>query len=401
MAQRILFELTGDRSPCSISGTVEEGRDVRQYKVGDQGVTEQDLVDTFRGILGSTEVNIDAGGGLRRNMPLFSPLFTLWPAKSLSGLRGVGGPLRDNSVPAIVNTGTGPFVQPNLILYTNYEVTVEFAPRPYPVVDDSRILPRPSDPTGRPYIWILSNGVTAIPFNNGGSGLFPEWWRWCFYNPEAQNDWITSQTGQMVFQKSVNTAPSGFPFTGLPRMFLPDDLVTFDWFQIPWRYLTSKNSYIRRLRGLVNQFTFWESPSGGADFGPGSLLYLTYKATQYSGHSNTGSPWNPNITTLPKLCNVQLVFLRTERFATSPPAPANANFVVNGHNALPWMGGVLNAFGSLAGGLPQIPLDGGRLFYYATTGGPNGSPSFISGPVPELLFQDPDSATAAQVPTTF
>lgn len=406
------WEANGDQSTWSISISSEQGKSVRQYifgrGVGDNGgptlISGLDIQDTLQSLVGTTDVGV-TDGRITRRLPRADPTYPGWFVNDVSNLRGTNNPQKGDVRPAVAGSNTTPV--DNVIAYFNLTANVTFGPRPYPVLADQTIGPISNSPTGGPWVWKLSTPSNPITGNPTGPDnlpfvVFPEWWRFTAGpTVEPSNSWVTNQFGQMMFVRSnTSLVPHSFVFGGQPRMFLPDDLVTFTLFAIPFRWLTSPNSYIRRLRGLVNQFAWWEGTTQGTyDFPAGSLLYMTFKPSIFSAPTQTPVAWNwAGVQSLPKLCNVDLVFLRTERYAKDPPTPTNSNFIVNGFNAQPWLGGCQP--GATVG--TNTPLPGGRLFYYATDSGTaGGTPSFISAPIPHLLFQDPDGPNAVQIPQTF
>ncbi len=438
MTVRQLFEIADDRSPSTLSASVEEGKYTRRYVFGPPpaggtfqalapiaagnnpiitgidilrgaiagsitpGVSQQDIIDTLNAIVGGTIV-APTGGGLTRLLPMFDPCFTGWPARSVSGFRGVGTPFPATNLPPLDPANTGSFqaaqgvplivtaisgssglVIPNTLTYPTYEVTVEFAPRPYPMLNDAQVIPRSLESN-----WIQSDGGARVVLPQ----IFPEWWRFTTISYEPQNQYVNMKSGQMYFNVVGGASPNRVTLDQVISILLPDDLLTIDWFGIPWRYITSPNSYIRRLRGMINQFTWWETVTGPNDFmfRPGTLLYASYKTTEYSSPLSNLVPWNFQVRALPKLCNVKLVFMHTERNATNSPTPANRNYIsAQGWNVQPWLGGQTpNGIG----------LPGGRQFYYASTtqNDASGNPAWVSAPIPQLLFQDPDAPTAVDL----
>jgi hypothetical protein len=213
-----------------------------------------------------------------------------------------------------------------------------------------------------------------------------EWNRFTDYEPHPQNDNITAQFGTLVFQTATNAVPGGANAgssviaPGMPRIFLPNQLVQFTWYQVPYRYISSAKSYIRTLMGRVNQNDWYDWKSG-------ELLYLNYKPHRYTPPVQKESLWIPGAFSTEKWCNIEFTFLSTSRVGSNLPTgdlpskptlqTANHNWVAAGHNLLPWFGN---------------DTTGKKGFYYAvnpTDTAGNKSPTWPSFPF-ELLFTDPD-----------
>lgn len=349
----------------------------------------QDLTDTLNAIVGNTAQTVNAFGQLNRTLPMSDPMLPNWFAQSVDKLQGVG----QGRFVSAVETSQDDYIVPSLsagfLLYPTYYVTVTFSQLSYAVFEDKYV---PTGPSSwfLPYLDANSNPINA-PYNYAR-----EWQRFCTYDSEATNDYVVSNTGNMVFrEQTVAGKPNlnNVPFSGPPRILLPNDLITFKWYAVPFRYITSPNSYIRRYRGHINQFDFWETPTVAGKpgdvsyvFPKGTLLYLSYKYTPFNPPIPQSSAWVPTLpnTAVPaKLVNIEFTCLNTIRFTSGVPVvPYNPNWITAGHNLLP-------------------SFSGNRDFHYATCFGfqvaflndqlnPSGwVPSFKSFPF-ELCFFDPD-----------
>jgi hypothetical protein len=203
------------------------------------------------------------------------------------------------------------------------------------------------------------------------------------------NEFISAQQGQMIFRGG---SPNGIPFQDSPRMYLPDSMIKFRWYDVPFRYLTSQYSYLVRFVGYINQTAFGYINNSGtlAPWQPGTLLY---KGASPIGEARTPPVPSPGLLayntgdsfTTSKIVDLELTFHYTARTAGSSFGVSNSNWIAAGHNLLPWL------------------TD--RKFYYATSQNPaNPSdatawyPTYSSLPF-QLLFTDPDLTQYAQTMT--
>jgi hypothetical protein len=329
-----------------------------------QGADLQTAITTLLGGVAldpSSGTNQGAGGlcSLRRTLPVPHPLFQ---AHFCSGI---------SSDPFI--TGTPP--QSSFALYPSYDVKLQFSPCTYAVLPDSAI----DTTTGT---WYDFDGNTRqFQYAN-------EWMRYTDFIEVPQGEFLTAnQSGQggMKF-RATDGAPgagvaNGSTFVGQPRIYMPNSILKFTWFQVPYRYAISANSYLSKYRGYINQNPWYNWQAG-------ELLYLNYCATRYTPPVQTTMVWNdPNSLfsqsgfSQAKMCDIELTFLVTKRTPTAAPTPANKNYIAAGHNCQPWMYN--------------------RNFYYATSVeagvDPNdntlGVPCFKSIPM-EILLSDPDAITS-------
>lgn len=408
MAVLPLRESIDSESPATISVTPEDGKVTRTFTFGKQNIgngqsdppvtNQQDIIDTLNALVGNVNTNNQLQNvALPRLCPYADAQFPLWYVRSVDSLRGVGQPtladspgllqLIKNSLFNLTVAETANLVYQaaslqQFAMYPTYRVTVTFGPRPYTVLQDGSISPLDNG-LGKALIWYRPSG-TNQPFNI--KTLYNEWIRYTDWSSSPQNDYV-SQSNALYNLRGVQGRPNGIPFVGDRRMFMPNAIVKLNWWQVPLRFVISPNSYIRNLRGYVNQYAFYNCPSlvNNATIWPaGSLLYLNYSYTQYTSPLSNFMPWVGNFVTPAKLVNLELQFLQTDRIVTNAPTPTNQNYITTGHNALPWLGGPF----SVGGNLQALP--GGRQFYYATLGGDSDPPSFYSAPF-ELIFNDPDA----------
>lgn len=329
-----------------------------------ESVQVQDLTDVLSDFVGKTDLNNGqpTGFGLKRLPPKAHPLWPWLYCSNLANIQGVGKCTRQkaNLPPMLQMQG---LVLPEWLFYETYFVTTEYSPRGYPVLNDS-LMPQFGLNT-----WYSESNPAGYFFQ-----FVPEWLRFCEFSLDSVQNYITFQQGQMTFTDRDGN-PDGKPFAAMPRIYLPDQIIKVRWYAVPYRFIVSKNSYIRRFTGRINQFDWWNWEAA-------QMLYLSYNATPYN-------PPVPDVMQLPaldnattfsneKLCDIEFAFLLTRRFlpAGNAPVPANRNYIPSGHNLL--------------------PFHGTRRFHYATVsksgpniGDPNGQPMWLSFPA-QLLFVDPD-----------
>jgi hypothetical protein len=315
-----------------------------------------------------------ANQSMSRLIPTTHPKFPYMYASKIASFvgQGVSRAIRQTgSAPSNPSIGYRPIADYEVYLGENaYEVGVEFTSRPYPILQDGSFSPALNGQ------WFTKNG------SQNNFTYSPEWVRYVDYDFFPQENTIQGQTGQLNLVISGNT--DGFvPFTSPPWMWLPDQILKVRWFQVPWRYITSTNSYIaggpnRNWRGRINQNAWWNWPAG-------SLLYLGYNVTKYTPPTNdiqslpTGDPNFASSINYARLCDIELNFLLTNRYQSGSLGATitNKNYVAAGHNLLP----------NLAD----------NNFYYAVrsvTTPPQTvqtAPAWLSFPL-EALFSDPDVA---------
>ncbi len=322
-------------------------------------------------ILGGTRTG-GVNFGLTRALPLAHPVFPWLYATDVTEFRGVG----KNALNASAAQLEAPAIAPKYWRYAKYYVTVTFQSRPYAVLSDNS----------------AGNVVeTVVNYDNTTKHVTAaqEWLRYTDWEPISQPDSVTATQGEMYFRSDALRIPfpgGAFPrYSGMPRMFLNNQLIKFIWYQVPFTYISSTNSYINAFRGKINQLDWF-------NWSAGELLYLDYRIKRYTPpvpaldqvpNPFAEDPGNKTFSTA-KLVDVEFSFLDTVRTTNDTYTPANRNWIVKGHNLLPYW------------------IDR-KNFHYATTfnkadgAAPAGSdqtqwyPSWLSVPF-SLLFTNPDAA---------
>ncbi len=365
MADLVFLEDVDSVSPNSAGCSWKQGRAVSRYLLNAPGVL--DLGIAVQQILGNTTAS-DGAFALKRVLPLAHPAFQWMYASAITEIRGSGQP----TLTASPNANVGLEVKPIsnfYALYPIYYFTIEFTPRPYVLLKDNKIK---TVPVGS---WFDEEGNVAH------YGYAEEWLRYTDWEPEAQADSVTATQGEMIFRGTA-AAVKDYRYPGMPRMFLNNQLVKFTWYQVPFSFVASRNSFIKKYRGRINQYDWFNWRSG-------ELLYLNYRIIRYTppvqALTNFPNPFDPNgepgaITfSTAKFVDIEFQFLETVRTTDDDYTPTNGNWLVAGHNLLP------------------IAKDR-KNFHYATSydfNAPNDQtkwvPSWLSAPIPEILFCNPDA----------
>lgn len=360
-------ERQGDLSPTSANFTNTSQSCSVLYNF--HAPTFDQLRSSIIDLLGYTVTAVNSASSdcrIRRILPARHPAYQWMFADSCSP-QGIGSTFT-NITPS---PGNGSPIIPNFPLYADYELRVSFSPRPYSSWQDADIA-------------ILKN-QTAYK-KDGSSYTYTaacEWNRFTTFDLYPVNNFISAQQGQAKFRTSDGVGgtptPNNNQFQDAPRMYLPDSMLKVKWWQVPYRFLTSTNSYLRKFVGHINQTAF------KPEYPAGSLLFLGANPTQIymppiPDPGILAFSKDPDALPVGRLCDLELNFLYTARTldpSQSAPTYANKNWIVAGHNLQPWLTT--------------------RMFYYTSSEGqPDAAdqtkwyPNYFSFPH-ELLFTDPDS----------
>lgn len=381
----IYLEESGDLSPTTANFSNNGQSCSATYLFA--GPTFDQLRSSVLDLLGFTDTRV-GDGRIKRTLPARHPAYQWMFADSCSP-QGVGAAF------TLVNPspGKGSPIIPDFPLYGAYHYRVNFSPRPYNVWQNKDIeinrgglyytkndtgQPPPGSPTPDP----------AVKFK-----FATEWHRFTTWDIVPTNQFIHAQQGQMKFRASGvggGVPPDNFPFQDSPKLYLPDSMLKVRWYEVPYRYMTSPNSFLRKFVGHINQNDFSDGPTlrgTKPQYPAGSLLYLGANPLRIY------TPPIPDEGLLAfnfsngfvrsRLCDLELNFLYTARTrgtetGNTPNFNAiNRNWIVAGHNLLPWLTT--------------------RKYYYATSYDPNNEndkskwfPMYNSFPF-ELLFTDPDA----------
>lgn len=338
-------------SPSTAGFSYDGGKAVVPLYLEEPAV--EDIYTAIEELLGTT--SLETGDGkLNRTLPIAHPLYTWLFVSNISNIQGLGQYTKESASEELEAPSL-----PFFAFYDWYEFMVEFAPRAYRITSDANIP-------------MLNGSWYDDTGNQQQFEYFPEWLRYTDWEYVPAFEALKAQGGQYVFKGS--SCASGRSYIAMPRMYLPNMILKFRWYQVPYRYIYSANSYLDRWIGRINQNDWYEWEAG-------ELLYLGFNAKRYTPPIPNKDAIFPGAISAEKLCDIELSFLRTKRTASDLlTAPSNQNFIQKGHNLLPWL------------------VD--RKFHYAQTNPeidpsqvcttPSPTPSFFSFPL-EVMFTDPDS----------
>lgn len=320
----------------------------------------QYLQNPITDLLGYTNPFPGPNQKLRRTIPRTHPKLEYLYVSRITGLVGQGTATavqQPPTPPSDQTIGFRPIA--NYLQYAQYEAAVEWGTRPYPILLDKDV-----EIGNESYAPI--SGTTPIAYSYA-----KEWVRYCDWMISPANEVIQGVQGSLMLQ-GVPGPNTTVPFTSPPWQVLPDATLEVNFYAVPLRWIISRNSYLmaRNYRGRVNQSPFMNL------FPAGSVLYLGCTYRRYSpptGDVQTfvGIDGSNLLTAYAELADVTMRFGYTTRIVSgTPPAPAKANFIHAGFNALP----------NLADGKYYVALRD------------SGATPFFSAPL-NLLFSDPDVNT--------
>lgn len=306
----VIVERADSRSPSEIGLAVDSGRASMLLKVRRTDPTRAHWEEVFTHVLGEVgSVGGTNGGKIRRVLPISHPDCSWMVASRIAGCKGIGRWALGTSEPVLEVPAL-----PGFALYSTYEMNVEFIPMQYPYLPDDQI--KVLDGT-----WYDDSGAVQH------FRYVTEFDRYCWWQIEDNSELLEAKFGQQVFRTASTLPPNLVPFPGTVSARVPRAVVLFHWIGVPYRYVTSANSYIRSFKGHVNQKDFlgWKA---------GHLLYTDSKVRRYV-------PAVPGMffdeedvlkTYLGAVCDVTFVWELAERDAVDAPAPGNPNWIVHGHN---------------------------------------------------------------------
>ncbi len=370
-------ELLGDLSPAS--GTFSQtgaGASV-EYLFTPPGLGNARyaaLQNSVTDVLGTTGTR-PTDGRIQRKLPVRHPLYQWLFADSVS-YQGVGS----QYATVTPSAGPGSAIIPQVPVFETYKVRVQYGPRHYNCWQDKDI-----------------SVFDSVFYDKAGGALnfryATEWYRFTSFEHYPTNNFLQAQQGQMVFRAAGPggaVAPNGTVFQDAPKLYMPDSVLKVRWYQVPYRYLTSKNSFLVRFVGHINQNRFGYPAKGNTlePYAPGSLLY--HGATPLQVYTppvpdegilafNFGDGFKKS-----KLCDLELTFSYTARKLGTSTAnvpdfsSVNRNWIVGGWNLQAWF--TTRKFYYVSSFDPAAPNDQSKWF-----------PPYNSFPF-ELLFTDPDIA---------
>lgn len=352
MATPFIVERVASRSPSSAGYRHDGGRASMALRVARTDTSTAHWGDVIEYVLGSTDAVGTNKGKITRKLPIACPDHPHMVADQIEEIVGIGRPIKGVSTSALAVP-----TLPAAAIYERYEMTVSFVPMRYPMLADDKIKVQSAtayDDEGTPYDFKYCDEYSR----------FCEWWI------EDGFEIIQAQFGSRHFVTGSESPPHKTPFPGSVIDRVPRPVVHFKWHRVPYRYVSSRDSWMRRFKGRINQDD-WGSWKAG------ELLYLDAKVhrylpaipTFYQNGSNTYSPL------LGALCDVEFLFELREWENADAPTMTNASFIeTRGHNLERWFMNPGKAYLSVSGD-PDNP--------------PEWVPKYFSFPIARL-FSDPD-----------
>ncbi len=331
-------------------------------------------------LIGTTRVFGDAPvagpSGVGRTVRILPQAHPLFPEQLVAGVTVDPVEVEFQQVATLFADNREAPVPDGTVLWEAYKFTVTYTQRPFNVIRDDLI-------TSTVISWFQEDGTeTAVR-------VWPEWRRFCDSWAVPRTDALIAKVGQMRFRTAgpeSATNPFNVKYPGKPVRFLPNEDVFVKWYAVPNRYIKSERSFIRKYRNYINQYPI-DLDCG--TFGHGELLYIGYDAERFTPPVAGLDPaFFEGVPAADKLCNITLKFISTTRAGSNLPADTvvdgklfpsplfalNKNWLMAGHNLLPWF---------------QT-----RKYYYVTTDTGNDpknwAPTFLSFPF-QMLFKDPDT----------
>lgn len=377
------YDRTGSAQFTAEQGDCTETFFYEQDDEGPAPVTAELLRAKLKEILGYTEpygggdaTNGPSDGKLHRTLPMAHPIYTTLYAYNVA-VKPVEFEFQGIESPENPEASTAP-TPPHFADWEAWQLDVKFTQRPFAVLADD-VLTRQEqvilDEEPQEAIWTLGTdgdiagqlAGTSHPFT-----FYEEWLRYCESEIQPRNDILKWKKGQMVLRRESDPA---VPYPATPSWTLPNFNLKVYWYQVPYRYIRSSKSYIRRFLNHINQHAI---DIDGTSYEPGELLYANFSYVKHT-HPIAGldSNW-PRVPSAEKMVNLTFDFIGTRRSSNSGSiSPASANWIHGGHNLLPWAKD--------------------RKYYYATSFDPDAPndtskwyPQYLSFPL-QLLFKDPDA----------
>ncbi len=363
-----IMERAASRSPGNFGVSIDQARGPLTFLVEDAH-----LEGAVQLLIGTVARRGD--GRLRRGLPLQHPRFPGWFAERVSNAQGIGTGAQASSPTAGIGVSLDGYGA-----YDRWDLTVEFLPRPYALISDDDL-----GPQGGPFVvtWVDEDGTTKK-----GWGTH-EWYRFCDWEMEDTSEMLAAEQGVMYFATGDTTiqppspglAPQGYQFTGKPRIPIPKSLLRCFWYNVPYSYLSSPNSFLRKFKNRVNATSF-------AGYAAGTLLYLGVKV------SKRYTPYLPDydiednalVVSQDKFADFVLTWEVNEARVSGHPTDRPPWLFSSPHNCAPWFGDRYWYSIVTAPPPPGTPPD------YTPTNDPTKWKSLYPLYPSEVLFTDPDVA---------
>jgi hypothetical protein len=364
---RFLQELTDSRSPTTTGFTQEGGRSTMKFIIGNQFL---DRYCTY--MVGWADVYPSKGdgctfspdySGINRTLPMAHPRYPWLYANAVESIQG-NTYIRASDLSAqggipVPNTGFTAPKLPTYAEYQDYEVSISFTGRTYPVLPNNVMLDnsKTSDNTIKYYWPDTSSTSNYSLFDTDFPEIWPEWERFTFTRVEPRSEYLTAEKNTMYFYDpsgAIGTVNGTVPnIPGNIKLPYPSQSITVQWFNVPYRFVTGEGAYdaegnpttttpLQIGLNTVNQHPFLGKPAG-------TLLFEGVKVT------SVGTRPFPEYVEFPegsgqysfrylRVCDLELNFIYRD------PKPAvDYNELLKNTETLVGQSGVLQGNNVLAG----------------------------------------------------
>lgn len=285
---RYIQELTDSKSPTTTGFTQEGGRSTMKFIIGNQ------LLDRYcTYMVGWADVYPSKGhggtfwpdySGINRTLPIAHPRYPWLYANAVESIQGnTYVRASDLSAQGTIPTPNTGFTAPKLPTYAeyqDYEVSVSFTGKTYPVLPNSIMLDNSKSIVSNTlrYYWPDKSATSLYAFSDTEfPNIWPEWDRFTFTRVEPRSEYLTAEKNTMYFYDpsgaigAVNGTVPNIP--GNIKLPYPSQAITVQWFNVPYSFVTGEGAYDAEGKpttttplqiGLntVNQHPFLGKPAG-------------------------------------------------------------------------------------------------------------------------------------------
>lgn len=351
----IATERISGRSPSTAGFSMDGGRAQLLLTIAGG-----DLENGINECLGSVAPEKE---GLSRQLPAAHPQYPWLFCERISNVEGIQF---EEKLGYEADTGFGFDLEyeaiplANYARYRAYEMQLEFIPRPYALLRDNQI------PFKENSWWDVNDTLLAPQFFLSKQ----EYFRFTEMQVVPAGEYITAAAGAFLYR--VNANPAGLNIQNRMvsaaqlRLFVPSTAIRFSWYQVPYSFVLSSNSYFDRYSGRVNQADWYGFPKGTLLLN--SVDTLKVYTPPFPTFTSTTGNFFPSQS---KLCDLQF----------------NMTFK-NPTLAAAYTPGALEPPGNIPAGHNLVPNGQTNQYYYATSDY-TGQAIYPSVPF-NLFFRNPD-----------
>lgn len=317
---KLATERIGSRSMSTSGFSVAEGGRASIKLI----VDEADMESAVREALGSVTT---FGTVIYRTPPVAHPHWQWMFCERISNIEGIEFDAKIDATEedALFDTYVEVPPLPYYARYKRYELTLEFAPRPYAIIKDANL----QTITGS---WYDEAGAQQV------KGIVCEWQRYLeeYYKPSAE--YLTAAQGQLIWKMNAN--PAGRVMIDKPiaggqiRQLIRSTAIDYVWHDVPYSWITDSRSKQTYGIGYINQ-NDWLGHKAGSLLLAAMDVSKPYTppfpkwATQFDGDTTIATPSQE------KLCTVTFQMLKRDQEPSQAyTVPAGSNNVAYGHNLI-------------------------------------------------------------------